>query len=93
MSIPNLITKSKNIYENKLANQIDLFGDTDSENENFISHIKDWEFEERLSKEFESVGFFISNHPLNQFKEIFNDYNIIEYQKFLITIMKSRIQI
>ena len=44
--------------------------------------IKDWKFEERLSKEFEAVGFFISDHPLNQFKEIFNDYNIIDYQKF-----------
>ena len=46
------------------------------------TNIDDWQFEERLSKEFESVGFFISDHPLNQFKEIFNDYNIIDYQKF-----------
>ena len=35
-----------------------------------------------MSKEFESVGFFISDHPLNQFKEIFDDYKIIEYNKF-----------
>ena len=53
------------------------------ENEiNIIEDIKDWEFEERLSKEFEAVGFFISDHPLNQFKEIFDDYKIIDYQKF-----------
>ena len=39
----------------------------------FNSKIDDWKFEERLSKEFESVGFFISDHPLNQFKEIFED--------------------
>jgi len=35
-----------------------------------------------LSKEFESVGFFISDHPLNQFKEIFEDYNIKDYLSF-----------
>ncbi len=81
-SIPNFITKSKNIYENKSANQIDLFGENENENDDFISNIKDWKFEERLSREFEAVGFFISDHPLNQFKEIFNDYNIIDYQKF-----------
>ncbi len=81
-SIPNIITKSKNIYENKSANQIDLFGDNENKNDDFISNIKDWKFEERLSKEFEAVGFFISDHPLNQFKEIFSDYNIIDYQKF-----------
>ena len=81
-SIPNFITKSKNIYENKSANQIDLFGESENENDDFISNMKDWKFEERLSREFEAVGFFISDHPLNQFKEIFNDYNIIDYQKF-----------
>ena len=41
-----------------------------------IIKIDDWKFEERLSKEFESVGFFISDHPLNQFKEIFEEYFI-----------------
>ena len=81
-SIPNFITKSKNIYENKSANQIDLFGESANKNDDFISNIKDWKFDERLSKEFEAVGFFISDHPLNQFKEIYNDYNIIDYQKF-----------
>jgi len=35
-----------------------------------------------LSKEFEAVGFFISDHPLNQFKEIFDEYKIMNYQKF-----------
>ena len=35
------------------------------------------------AKEFEAVGFFISNHPLNQFTEIFNDYKINEYTKFI----------
>ena len=48
-----------------------------------IFKIYDWEFEERLSKEFEAIGFFISDHPLNQYKEIFEDYKISGYQKFL----------
>ena len=29
-----------------------------------------------------SVGFFISDHPLNQFKDTFFDYKIIDYQNF-----------
>ena len=81
-SIPNLITKSKNIFENKSTNQIDLFGDISNESENLIPLVKDWEFEERLAREFEAVGFFISDHPLNQFKDIFSDYNVINYQDF-----------
>ena len=81
-SIPNLITKSKNIFENKSVNQIDLFGNDENKDDDLIAHIEDWKFEERLSKEFEAVGFFISDHPLNQYKDIFNDYNIIDYQTF-----------
>jgi DNA polymerase-3 subunit alpha len=81
-SIPNIITKSKNDFDNKVANQIDLFGDNNEAENDIIENTKDWEFEERLSKEFEAVGFFISDHPLNQFKEIFDDYKIIDYQNF-----------
>ncbi len=81
-SIPKFISKSKNIFENKSINQIDLFGDNLNEIENIVINTEDWKFEERLSKEFESVGFFISDHPLNQFKEIFSDYDIINYNDF-----------
>ena len=81
-SITNFITKSKNIFENKSTNQIDLFGENENQDTEIISYTNDWKFEERLSKEFESVGFFISDHPLNQFKEIFDDYNINDYQIF-----------
>ncbi|WP_440692430.1 DNA polymerase III subunit alpha [Candidatus Pelagibacter sp. HIMB1695] len=81
-SIPNLILKNKNISENKLTNQIDLFSDN-IEEEDIINNIEDWKFEERLSKEFEAIGFFISDHPLNQFTEIFKDYKINDYSKFI----------
>ena len=84
-SIPNFITKSKNIFENKSANQIDLFSEDENQKDEIITTIDDWNFEERLSKEFESIGFFISDHPLNQFKEIFNDYKIIDYSNFFRT--------
>ncbi|MDC0150831.1 DNA polymerase III subunit alpha [Candidatus Pelagibacter sp.] len=79
-SIPNLITKSKNIFENKSANQIDLFGENENQENEILTDTQDWEFEERLSKEFEAVGFFISDHPLNQYKEVFDDYDIIDFQ-------------
>jgi DNA polymerase-3 subunit alpha len=81
-SIPNFILKTKNIFENKSANQIDLFSEDETFENNIINEIEDWKFEERLSKEFEAVGFFISDHPLNQFTEIFDDYKIIEYSDF-----------
>jgi len=82
-SIPGIITKSKNIFDNKSTNQIDLFSDDENTNDDILIKTEDWKFEERLSKEFESIGFFISDHPLNQFKEIFNDYKITDYYNFI----------
>ena len=83
-AIPYLITKSKNIFENKLNNQIDLFGDANDEaDDKLIPNIDDWTFETRLSKEFEAMGFFISDHPLNEFKDVFEQFNVINYKTFL----------
>ena len=81
-SIPNFILKTKNIFENKSANQIDLFSEDETLENEIVIDIEDWNFEERLSKEFEAVGFFISDHPLNQFTEIFDDYKINDYSMF-----------
>tara|TARA_B100000424_G_scaffold266077_1_gene256660 strand:+ start:1 stop:1017 length:1017 start_codon:yes stop_codon:yes gene_type:complete len=82
-SIPNLILKSKNLYENKSLNQIDLFDEIkDQDNFEFLNKIEDFQFEQRLSKEFEALGFFISDHPLNQYKEIFPQYNVINFNDF-----------
>ncbi len=35
-----------------------------------------------MSKEFETLGFYISDHPLNQYKSIFSHYNITKYEDF-----------
>jgi DNA polymerase-3 subunit alpha len=82
-SIPSMIVKSKNLFDNKSANQIDLFAEDESTKDDILIKIDDWKFEERLSKEFEAVGFFISDHPLNQFLEIFDDYKITDYSSFI----------
>ncbi len=82
-SIPTIIAKNKNIFDNKSVNQIDLFADDKSTQNEILIKTEDWNFEERLSKEFEAVGFFISDHPLNQFTEIFNDYKIKDYSSFI----------
>ena len=81
-SIPNIILKSKNNYENKSDNQINLFDDEFKSNDDFLEQIDDWKLDTKLSKEFETLGFFISDHPLNQYKIIFNQYNIVNYEKF-----------
>ena len=92
-SIPNLILKSKNIHENKLLNQINLFEENETEDNNILENIDDWDLDIKLSKEFETLGFYISDHPLNQYKSIYKYYNIVNYDDFEnnIDILSSNI--
>ena len=76
--------KSKNIYENKLQNQIELFSSKENfEGDNFIVDELEWKFQEKMLKEFETIGFYLSDHPLNQYKNIFNEYKISKYSDFI----------
>ena len=82
-SIPNLILKSKNLHENKSLNQINLFDEVHEQNDNnLILETNDYVFEERLSKEFETLGFFISDHPLNQYKEFYSQFDVINFNDY-----------
>ncbi len=83
-SIPNIILSSKSISENKLNNQIDLFSDNNEEKFP-LEEINDWKFEERLTKEFEALGFFMSDHPINDYKEIFDIYKIKNFSDFTLS--------
>ena len=68
--------------DKKSQKQINLFENVQNENENLLSKINDWEFQDRLAKEFEAIGFFISDHPLSQYKETLLDYKILDYKNF-----------
>ena len=83
-NIPNIILASKSVFENKINNQINLFDESSKIKKKLMqNNKKDWPFEERLSKEFESIGFFISDHPINEYKEVFDIYKIQNFNSFM----------
>jgi len=85
-NIPNIILASKSVFENKINNQINLFDESNQNKKSLIKNNikKDWPFEERLSKEFEAIGFFISDHPINEYKGVFDIYKIQNFNSFII---------
>ncbi len=83
-SIPKIIQKIKNINLDKNNNQTNLFENNNDHEGNFeFLPCKKWKQKELLSEEFKSLGFYISNHPLNEYDEIFKDLKIISYNDFL----------
>ena len=83
-NIPNIIQTSKNTHENKSNNQSSLFKD-DIHKVSYLTQDKNpanWPSAELLNKEFESVGFYISDHPLTDYEAILNQYNVKTFKKF-----------
>ena len=82
-SIPTIIQKIKNINDDKNNNQTNLFEKADILSNDFeFLPSKAWKQKELLAEEFKSLGFYISNHPLNEYQDIFNQLNIISYNEF-----------
>ncbi len=83
-SIPKLIQMNKLFYDDRVSNQSNLFeAESNSIDEKFvISNSNTWEKKELLSEEFKSLGFYISDHPLNIYKKIFSQLNIKSYKEF-----------
>ena len=84
-SIPKIIQKIKNNYDEKNSSQKNLFESLgDVENENFeFEDSTSWSKKDLLFEEFKSLGFYISDHPLNEFDSIFSQLKIISYKDFI----------
>ena len=83
-NIPNIIQSSKNIYQNKANNQSSLFSE-DTQKVSYLIQDKNssnWSNDETLSKEFESVGFYISNHPLKNYEDALKQYKVKTFKDF-----------
>ena len=83
ISIPKIIQKIKNINDDKTNNQSNLFENDENLNKEFeyLDAIP-WNQKQLLNEEFKSLGFYVSDHPLNEYEEIFKELKIISYNQF-----------
>ncbi len=84
-SIPKIILTIKSINDDKKSKQSNLF-DVSNESEKDLFDFKtekSWTKKELLAEEFNSLGFYISDHPLNEYKELFSQLQIKSYKEFL----------
>jgi DNA polymerase-3 subunit alpha len=83
--IPKIIQTIKSKYDEKVSNQTNLFDEINNkDNETFkFSSTKSWTKKELLAEEFASLGFYISDHPLNEYKEFFTQLEINSYKDFI----------
>ena len=82
-SIPKIISSVKNAHDDKINKQKNLFENiAESEREFDFTTDEAWSKKEFLMEEFKSLGFYISDHPLSDYKSLFEDLKIVSYKDF-----------
>jgi len=81
-NVPEIIKISKN-FKDSNSEQKDLFGESQKV---FLDFLKTdnypiWENNEKMKNEFDSIGFFMSKHPLTDYESILRSYNAVSYSK------------
>ena len=83
VSIPKIIQNVKNINEDKESRQTNLFINEENKDKTFdFEPSVSWKKKELLAEEFKSIGFYLTDHPLNDYDDTLNQLNIKTYYDF-----------
>jgi len=80
-NVPNFIKQSKSSDQENKEQDL-LFDHNESSNhkqDKFSNLLEDWDQNEKIKKEFESIGFFVGEHPLKSNLSILKKYNVKSY--------------
>ena len=81
-SLDALVSYSAAIHDQKMSKQVSLFGDGgDDLPEPVLPSVSDWLPAERLSREFSAIGFYVTGHPLDDYKSAFKVNQILTIEE------------
>ena len=90
-SIPRLIQLNKKNWEEKASNQNTLFSNESSDENIFFEIDKSapWSSNETLINEFQSIGFYMSDHPLKVYEDYLKRAKVSSFTDFMNTSENS----
>jgi DNA polymerase-3 subunit alpha len=81
-SLDALVAYSAAIHDQKVSRQVSLFGEGgDDLPEPLLASVSDWLPAERLSREFSAIGFYVTGHPLDDYKSAFKINEILTLEE------------
>jgi len=69
--------------------QNDFFGGDDMVEDVVLPDIEPWLPQEKLTAEFEAIGFYLSGHPLDEYVSSFEKLNVVTYISFIEKALKK----
>jgi len=81
-NVPEIIKILKN-FKDSNSEQNNLFGESQKVFLDFLKtdNYSIWENNEKMKNEFDSIGFFMSKHPLTDYESILKSYSAVPYSK------------
>ena len=80
-NLDKILLYNSNYHKNFNENQSSLFPDSDNIEENIKDDGSKWDINEKLEKEIEAFGFYLSEHPTKIFKKIYSHKNISDLEE------------
>lgn len=79
-SVENLLSHAQNTSRAKASNQMGLFDHAAPESINEIDHlflqVPDWSNIDRLQKEYQVIGFYLKDHPLDSYQDAMKELHV-----------------
>jgi DNA polymerase-3 subunit alpha len=84
--VDRIIGMAGRIQENAALGQADMFGAVDARQPLLLPMVEPWVASEKLQREFDAVGFFLSAHPLDEYRVILNKMRVQTWSEFSIAV-------
>ena len=69
-SVDPMLALANRLEDERLAGQAALFGHAEGAGDLKLPAVPAWSVAERLRREFDAIGFFLSGHPLDEYKDV-----------------------
>jgi DNA polymerase III subunit alpha len=85
-SVEFILSEAQRLQADKASGQNDMFGAGTAKTGGAVialrGHTKSWLPMEKLQKEFDGVGFFLSGHPLDQYQKVLDRLGVMRWAQF-----------
>jgi DNA polymerase III subunit alpha len=87
-SVETILASANRYTEDRKLGQSGLFGEGEA-NDFALPKVEPWSASERLKREFEAVGFFLSGHPLDSYASILGRLRVTNWAEFTKAVKRG----
>ncbi|MEC7205428.1 MAG: OB-fold nucleic acid binding domain-containing protein [Pseudomonadota bacterium] len=79
-AVEMLVRHTNAMQNERESNQVNLFGDGfDEQSRPALPDVDDWSTEERLHQEHDAIGFYLSAHPLESYRQTLDRLGVVDW--------------